>query len=160
MSESKQARFPSAEFPELPALTMAIPEGWAARQVPGTLLAVVLDRGPGAFSPNIVITLTRGTQSTWEQAEAAVDEYAAGLQDVETAPRERVVLGERRWSVLEFAHVIPEAGTVFQTIATTLVDRGPVFDLIRATSTVTPDVLDATQPQVRAAIGSIRITER
>lgn len=160
MEESNRVAFPGPEFPDLPAMELQVPQGWQPRHFPGTLMAVVLDRGTESFSPNLVVTHSRGIGLGWEQSEAAVEEYVATLVEVETAPRERVVLNDRRWSVFEFAHIASEVGTVLQVIAITLVEHGSVVDTIRATATLAADQVTEALPQVRAAIGSIRITAR
>lgn len=155
-----RAEFPGSEFPDFPRLAIDIPEGWSPRVLPGTVLAAVLDRGPAAFSPNVVVTLTRGVGTTWEEAEAAVDVFVGALMEVERAPRERVVFGDSQWSVLEFAHVAAEVGTVFQIVAVTLVGRGPVVDSVRVTGSVAPENLEDVLPVLRRIIASVVVAPR
>jgi hypothetical protein len=160
VEKMSRVQFPSQEFPDFPAVSLQPAEGWTTRPVPGTVLAVVLDRGPEKFSPNVVVTLTRGVDTTWEDADAAVDAFVSGLSEVESAPRERPVFDERPWSVLEFAHVTEEAGTVFQLIAVALLEHGPVVDSVRVTASIAPEDMDEVLPVLRRIVASTQISVR
>ncbi len=155
-----KAQFPSPRFPDFPSISVEVPEGWTPSSVPGTLMAVVKQRGPEEFSPNVVITASRGVGTSWEEAETAVDEYVLGLAEVESTPRERVVLSDRRWSVLEFAHVSAAVGTVFQVIGVSLVENGPFTDSIRVTGSAAPVDVRELASVIRGIIASTEISLR
>jgi len=144
----------------VPAVAITVPEGWASKPVPGALIAVSADRGAGVFSPNVVVTHSREVGATWEQVEAHVTSYLDTLVDPQEIDRQRVVLGGRRWTVVEFAHSVPEAGTVIQVLAATLVELAQVTDVVRLIGSLSATEHENDLPVVRAAIASAVVTPR
>lgn len=154
------ASFPSAEAPALPSISVELPEAWQQRTAPDMLLAVIEDRGPDAFSPNVVIGVTRQPAGhTLQSAQRAADEYVQDLREVALLDRAEVDLGGRTWYVIEFAHITDVAGTVAQVVAVTVVDNGPVSDMVRVTGTVAGDRTEQDLPGVREVIASTRVAE-
>lgn len=153
-----QASFPSDEFPALPSVAVDIPENWVTRAVPGTFLAVIDDRGPEAFSPNVVLGITRvGAGHTLEDAAASVGQYVAGLPEVAPIDSARVEFDGVPWWVSEFAYSSPSVGTIAQVVAVTVVDHGTSTDVVRLTGTVTPADYETALPQIRSIVASARL---
>ena len=156
-----QASFPSDAFPALPMVAVDHPAEWVARPVDGTLLAVIHDLGPDAFSPNVVLGATRHAAGhTLELAAAAVAEYVERLPEVAPVDAARVDFGDRAWWVSEFAYASTAAGTVVQVVAVTVVDSGPVSDVVRVTGTASTADYEASLPVIRRIIASTRVGTR
>ena len=153
-----QASFPSDEFPAFPAVTLEAPDGWQPRAVAGTVLAVIDDRGPDAFSPNVVVSITRTAAGhTLDQAAAAVEESVSRLPEVAPVDAARVEFGDRPWAVSEFAYATSAVGTVVQVVAVTVVDNGPVSDVVRVTGTATPADYETALPVIRQVVAGTRV---
>jgi hypothetical protein len=153
-----QASFPSDAFPAFPAVTLDAPDGWEPRPFAGTVLALVDDRGPEAFSPNVVVGVTRTAAGhTLDEAAAAVEEYVAQLPEVAPVDSARVELGDRMWAVSEFAYATAAVGTVVQVVAVTVVDHGPVADVVRVTGTATPADYETSLPAIRQIVAGARV---
>lgn len=153
----KSVEFPTAEFPQLPRISLPLPDGWLPSHLPGALLGGLLDRGPTAFSPNVLVTHARERDVELATVEAAIDEYVATLADAQAIDRRRITLDDRIWSVLEFAHTVPQVGTVFQIIAATVVANGPVDDVVRITASTTPEGMEEILPLLRDIITGARV---
>jgi hypothetical protein len=153
-----QASFPSDDFPAFPAVTLDAPDGWEPRAFAGTVLALIDDRGAEAFSPNVVVGLTRTAAGhTLDEASAAVEEYVSRLPEVAPVDSARVELGGRTWAVSEFAYTTAAVGTVVQVVAVTVVDHGPVTDVVRVTGTATPDDYETSLPAIRQIVAAARV---
>ncbi len=153
-----QASFPSDAFPAFPAVTLDAPDGWEPRAFAGTVLALIDDRGPEAFSPNVVVGLTRAEAGhTLDAAAAAVEEYVAQLPDVAPVDSARVEFSGRTWAVSEFAYATAAVGTVVQVVAVTVIDHGPVTDVVRVTGTATPADYETSLPAIRQIVAGARV---
>ncbi len=135
-------------------------EPWREEVIPGTVLAVVFERGPQKFSPNVVVTITRGVATTWGEAEAAVEEFVSTLTEVEVVPRERALFSAVPWSVVQFAHVSAAAGTVFQIVCDHAGSPRPVVDTVRVTATCDADGVEEFLPELRRIVASVEIDAR
>jgi hypothetical protein len=153
-----QASFPSDLFPAFPAITLEFPEGWQARPVVEALLAVVDDRGPDAFAPNVVVGVTRTTRDvTLSTAADALQAEVAGLREVAPVDAAQVGFGDVSWFVSEFAYVSDAAGTIMQVVAVAAVGNGPFTDVVRVTGTASPADFEESLPVIRKIIASTRI---
>lgn len=153
-----QASFPSDAFPAFPAVTLDAPDGWEPRAFAGTVLALIDDRGPDAFSPNVVVGVTRTIAGhTLDEASAAVEEYVSRLPEVAPVDSARVDFGDRAWAVSEFAYTTDSVGTVVQVVAVTVVDHGPVTDVVRVTGTATPADYETSLPAIRQIVADARV---
>ena len=153
-----QASFPSDDFPAFPAVTLDAPDGWEPRAFAGTVLALIDDRGPDAFSPNVVVGVTRTAAGhTLDEAAAAVEEYVSRLSEVAPVDSARVEFGGRTWAVSEFAYTTAAVGTVVQVVAVTVVDHGPVTDVVRVTGTATPADYETSLPAIRQIVADARV---
>ncbi len=148
-----QASFPSETFPAFPAVTLDAPDGWEPRAVAGTVLALIDDRGAGAFSPNVVVGVTRTPAGhTLDEAAAAIEEYVGRLPEVARVDAARVEFSGRTWAVSEFAYTTEAVGTVVQVVAVTVVDHGTITDVVRVTGTATPADYETSLPAIRRIV--------
>ncbi|MCJ1696297.1 hypothetical protein MT349_10930 [Rathayibacter caricis] len=151
------AQYPSPTFPEFPAIGFQIPPGWSPLTAAGSIAAVVLDRGPESYSPNVVVTVTRTEDGTLDDAAEAARRSASALRDAVPMERTRIDVRGRRWDVLQYAYTEPAAGTLVQVIASTLVSGSFV---LRAIGTVEASEAGALVPQIRDVVLSLTVTER
>jgi hypothetical protein len=153
-----QASFPSDLFPAFPAVTLDYPEGWEARPVVEAVLAVLDDRGADAFSPNVVVGITRaGRDVTLSTAADALQAEVAALREVAPVDAAQVGFGDAPWFVSEFAYVSEAAGTIMQVVAVAAVGNGPFTDVVRVTGTASPADFEESLPVIRRIIASTRI---
>jgi hypothetical protein len=149
--------FPSEQFPAVPTVSFELPYGWAGQVVDGALLAGLHDRGPEVFAANLIVGFTRHRPGlSHEQAEQSLLAYAQSLPEVELTEIQRPTIGGRVWSILPFAYVHPQIGTIVQVVATTVVERGTVVDSVRVTGTALPDQTEDLQA-IRSAIDSLTV---
>lgn len=148
-----RAAFPSEDFPAYPSVSLDTPDGWQPRTIAGTLLAVVDDRGADAFSPNVIVGITRTPAGhSLDDAIAAIKGQAAQLPDVAPIDAAKVDLEGREWWVTEFAYASAAAGTIVQVVAVTVVDNGPACDVIRVTGTASPADYETSLPVIRQIV--------
>lgn len=153
-----EASFPSPAFPAFASVTLEHPGTWTPRPVAGSVLAVVDDRGADAFSPNVVVGITRAAAGhTLEAASAAIDEYVRGLPEFAPVDAALVEFGGAAWWVSEFAYATEAVGTVIQVVAVTVVDAGVAADVVRVTGTATPADYEASLPVIRQIVASTRV---
>lgn len=153
-----QASFPGPSFPAYPAITLEYPEGWEPRPVVDAVLAVLDDRGPDAFSPNVVVGITRaGRDVTLSTAADALQTEVAGLREVAPVDAAQVSFDGASWFVSEFAYVSEAAGTIMQVVAVAAVGNGPFTDVVRVTGTASPADVEESLPVIRRIIASTRI---
>lgn len=149
------AAFPSADFPAHPSITLDTPDGWAPRVVAGTVIAVAEDRGADAFSPNVIVGLTRVPAGhTLDEAAAAITTQVAQLAEVAPVDTATVDFAGRDWWVTEFAYASAAAGTVVQVVAVTVIENGPVADVVRVTGTASPADYETSLPAIRQIVSS------
>lgn len=154
-----QASFPSADFPAFPAVSLQHPDEWTPRPAADTLFAVIDDRGAEAFSPNVVVGVTRAVGGhTLAQAAAAIQADINALREVAPVDAAEVRFDGTPWFVSEFAHATDAAGTVIQIIAVTVVASGPFTDIVRVTGTATPADYEESLPVIRSIIASTRVS--
>ncbi len=147
--------FPSPMFPGFPAVTLSIPGQWTARRVPGTVLGVAKTRSPEEFASNVVVTLTREDAGTDPAvAVEAIDRYLDTLADLQVADRVVRSWGGWTWSIIEFAHVADGVGTVYQVIASTVIEHGGVCDLVRLTGSASAALVAEDIAEIRGVIAS------
>lgn len=155
------ARFPGESFPEVPALSLDRPEGWQDQFTRGSLLAIMLDRGPESFSPNAVATHARyGTDVDLAQSDAAVEAYISGIEGVEIINRRSDTRDAREWNAIEFTYEDAAIGTVIQIIAITVVKHVAATDVITITATTDTAAMDEIVPVLRQVVASATVEAR
>jgi hypothetical protein len=151
------ARFPSPEFPDFPAVDLRIPAGWSPLTVSGSIAALILDRGPESYSPNLVVTATRSTDLTFDDVADAARRSASALPDAVPIERTRIVVAERPWDVLQYAYSDPRAGTLVQVVASTVLTGSFV---VQAIGTVEASEAPTLIAVLRDIVRSITLTDR
>jgi hypothetical protein len=156
-----EASFPSAAFPDFPAVAIEQPDAWVTRPVPGALIAVIDERDAESFSPNVIVGVTRVAGGhTLADEVASVAQYVTQLPEVAPVDNAPVDFGGRTWGVAEFAYRADGAGSIVQVIAVTVVDNGEVTDVVRITGTAGADDYEESLPVIRGIVASARVTTR
>ena len=156
-----EASFPSAAFPDFPAVTIEHPAEWSTRPVPGALIAVIDERQAETFAPNVIVGVTRVAGGhTLADEVASVAQYVTQLPEVAPVDNAPVDFGGRTWGVAEFAYRADGAGSIVQVIAVTVVEHGDAADVVRITGTAGADDYETALPVIRNIVASARVTTR
>jgi len=143
-------RFPSEAFPAFPAVELDHPSGWAPTAAPGVVLAVAKHVRPRTFQPLVGVSVTRfGPGRTLAEAvETVLATVAPLVQYTELGRADLDVLGLPGFRI-EGAFVHPQLGGLVQAARLTVVDHGPVVDVVQLTGT-------CTSAQAKGALEEIR----
>ncbi|SDP02178.1 hypothetical protein SAMN04515671_2697 [Nakamurella panacisegetis] len=132
-------RFPSEDFPALPAVSLVLPEEWSGVVVPATVLAAHRRVDEGQFVSNVIVRTQRVENTVDLQTAAAiVDEGVASLADVQDIGRAIIETAGRNGYAREFAFRHAEAGTLAQSWRIFVVEHDGVTDLVELVGTVSP----------------------
>lgn len=104
-------------------LGVTCPEGWQVRNLPNGSVAAVAPVRTGAFTPNVVMSLTamdaeQGIEITIAASQASRD----ALPDASVLGEGPFEVGGRSWFITEYAFADPRAGTLVQSVR--LADAG------------------------------------
>ena len=81
---SEIIQFPSAAFPALPTISLALPKYWTSAIIPATLLAAERTVAEGEFRANVVVRSQRvGADVDSREAARIVDESTLTLPEFE-----------------------------------------------------------------------------
>lgn len=155
------ATYPSTEFPAPAGVTVPVPEGWAGLAAVAPLLAVGrVPHEPGTFQANVVVTSKRTMGVTLESAaDATVESLASSPEWASTGQEFCEALGGRPCFRIEGAFSSDQAGTVYQAVLTTVVDRGPFVDIVQVVGSCTASQVDDCLPAIRAMQQGATLTE-
>lgn len=129
-----QQVFPSPGFPAYPAIRVSPPEGWIQRVVPDALGALMGPERAGEYTPNVVISVSRRTPGYLLQDIAgSVDGFLATLPDAVLLGTEPAAINGREWHIREARYAHPEAGSLTQFTAVTVVDQEVAVDVVQLT---------------------------
>lgn len=151
------SRFPSAQFPGFPSVSVNVPDGWLTRPVQDTLAAWVRPEESGVFASNLVLSITRlavprSLADTTENLEKATSE----LNQVELFDSVDVTLHDQDWHIHEYVFVHPQAGTLIQVMAVTNIPAGDYTDTVQLTGSISPvnqeRDLDTVRDMIRSAV--------
>jgi hypothetical protein len=149
--------FPSQAFPAFPSFALDIPAEWESLIIPSSSLAA---RAPtaGHFRPNVVVTLSRfGATYDLQQAILALKEEHAQLPEaIETVDADVDVSGFAGYAH-EVTYRHAEFGTLVQSNRITVVDQGPVRDLVLAVGSCAGDRAKEDLPTLRAILKSLTV---
>lgn len=148
---TETATYPSSESPAPAGVTLPRPEGWDVLAVPAALLALGrTDQGAGEFQPNVVVTTSRGIGTTLEQAAAAtVDALESSPGWEETGREFRDSFGDRPSFRIEGAFSHPQAGTLYQAVLITVIERGPFTDIVQVVGSCSASQVNDCLPAIR-----------
>ncbi|WP_265520576.1 LpqN/LpqT family lipoprotein [Oerskovia flava] len=156
---STQLAYPSADFPGPVGVGIDQPEGWQPLPDVAVPLALAKDVEAGAFRPNVIVIVSRvRRQYGLEQAVAELLGKLTGVDGyTEIGREERDVAGFPGFRV-EASFPDAQGGTLAQAVRLTVVDRGPVLDMVQTTGTCAGHQMAGTWPEIRAIQDSLRIT--
>ena len=149
---SETATYPSTESPAPAGVTLPRPEGWEVLAVPAALLALGRSGyAPEEFQPNVVVTTSRGIGTTLDQAAAATVEALESSPGWEETGREiRDSFGGRPAFRMEGAFSHPQAGTLYQAVLITVVERGPFVDIVQVVGSCSASQVNDCLPAIRS----------
>ncbi|QOT15463.1 hypothetical protein [Paenarthrobacter sp. YJN-5] len=126
--------YPSTAFPAFPSIAVDPPEGWTPRVVPDAVGALMGPAVPGSYVPNVVITVSRRTPDYGlKDIAKSVDAFLSTLPDAVLLGTEPVVINGRDWHIREARYTHPDAGSLTQFTAVTVVQRDVTTDVVQLT---------------------------
>lgn len=148
--------YPSSDFPGQPALRVTLPEGWQAMPQTGFVLAAGGIVEPGAFTPNVLISINRHPHGAGlARTKAEIKARCSTLADFALANEHDYLAQGLPVYRIAFAYRDPRAGTLLQTGRTIVLDYGHVEDVIQITSSCTGDQAEKFAPEIQAIEDSL-----
>ena len=154
-----QIKFPSTDFPPFPNLSISTPEGWSHIYRREALITVIKDLGEGNFSPNVMLSVERDANLTFEKMEEEIHEYINSLPEVKMNPIEYADRDGSRWGLVSYAYRYETAGTLIQVIAYTSLERNNFHDAVRLIGTASPTNTEESFKEIMAIISSTHVEE-
>lgn len=134
-----QQVFPSAAFPAYPVIRVKAPDGWTEQVVPDAVGALMAPATEGRYTANVVISVSRRLPGyRLQDIAASVDSFLNALPDAVLLGTEPVVINGRSWHVREARYTHPEAGSLAQFTAVTVVDQDVASDVVQLTGSCQP----------------------
>ncbi|MFE4195676.1 hypothetical protein ACFRJ9_07420 [Paenarthrobacter sp. NPDC056912] len=134
-----QQVFPSTAFPAYPTIKLDPPEGWTPQVVPDALGALMGPATEGNYTANVVISVSRRLPGyKLQDIAASVDSFLDGLPDAVLLGTEPVVINGRDWHVREARYTHPQAGSLAQFTAVTVVHHDAAADIVQLTGSCQP----------------------
>lgn len=136
---TSQQVFPSTAFPAYPAIKLNPPAGWSQQVVPDAVGAIMAPATTGKYTANVVITVSRRLpEYQLQDAAATVDGFLDSLPDAVLLATEPVVINGRDWHVREALYTHPQAGSLTQFTAVTVVHQDAAADVVQLTGSCQP----------------------
>ncbi|ASN21962.1 hypothetical protein WBN73_20115 [Paenarthrobacter sp. CCNWLY172] len=131
--------FPSAEFPAYPSIKLNAPAGWSQQVVPDAVGALMAPAAEGRYTANVVISVSRRLPGyQLQDIAASVDSFLDALPDAVLLGTEPVVINGRDWHVREARYTHPQAGSLAQFTAVTVVHHETAADIVQLTGSCQP----------------------
>lgn len=131
--------FPSAEFPAYPSIKLNAPAGWSQQVVPDAVGALMAPSAEGRYTANVVISVSRRLPGyQLQDIAASVDSFLDALPDAVLLGTEPVVINGRDWHVREARYTHPQAGSLAQFTAVTVVHHETAADIVQLTGSCQP----------------------
>lgn len=131
--------FPSAEFPAYPSVKLNAPAGWSQQVVPDAVGALMAPSAEGRYTANVVISVSRRLPGyQLQDIAASVDSFLDALPDAVLLGTEPVVINGRDWHVREARYTHPQAGSLAQFTAVTVVHHETAADIVQLTGSCQP----------------------
>lgn len=151
--------YPSADFPATVGVSIDCPDGWVP--LPEVALPIALARvaQAGEFRPNVIVVVSRSRKPfTVQQAADEVVSKLTGVEGFTEMGRQDIEVGGLPGFRIEGAFPDASGGTLVQAVRTTVVDRGPVVDLVQVTGSCAGHQAAQVLAEIRAIQESLRIT--
>lgn len=154
-----ELQWPDQVSPDLPAISLRLPDGWTSVGAAGLIAAWSAPERPGQFTPNITLSMQRVS------ADAAIEHVADAARVAASSLPEYISMATyeagttHRWACHDYTYRLPEGIGVVQIVGLCLVRSGAVPTLVQLTGTVGGDRLDDYEP-VRQAVQQALVIER
>ncbi|MFJ6536024.1 hypothetical protein ACIQH5_07300 [Paenarthrobacter sp. NPDC091711] len=136
---TSQQVFPSEAFPAYPSIKLTPPEGWTQQVVPDAVGAFMAPTSEGKYTANVVISVSRRLPGyQLQDIAASVDSFLDALPDAVLLATEPVVINGRDWHVREARYTHPQAGSLTQFTAVTVVHQDVAADVVQLTGSCQP----------------------
>ncbi|MEV7607055.1 hypothetical protein AB0N65_16600 [Paenarthrobacter sp. NPDC089322] len=150
--------FPSATLPAYPAIKLTPPAGWTQHVVPDAVGAIMAPAAEGRYTANVVISVSRRLPGyELQDIAASVDAHLAGLPEAVLLGTEPVVINGRPWHVREARYTHPDAGSLTQFTAVTVVDNRTASDVVQLTGSFRPEE-DEDKKAVYSLVASTEVS--
>ena len=134
-----QQVFPSASFPAYPTIKLNPPAGWTHQVVRDALGALMAPAAEGRYTANVVISVSRRLPGyQLQDIAASVDSFLDALPEAVLLATEPVVINGRDWHVREARYTHPQAGSLAQFTAVTVVQQDAAADVVQLTGSCQP----------------------
>ncbi|MCT9869911.1 hypothetical protein [Paenarthrobacter aurescens] len=131
--------FPSSGFPAYPTIKLNAPAGWSQQVVPDAVGALMAPTAEGRYTANVVISVSRRLPGyQLQDIAASVDSFLDALPDAVLLGTEPVVINGRDWHVREARYTHPQAGSLAQFTAVTVVHHETAADIVQLTGSCQP----------------------
>ncbi|MBT2587793.1 hypothetical protein [Arthrobacter sp. ISL-95] len=156
---TSQQVFPSAAFPAYPSIKLNPPAGWTQQVVPDAVGAVIAPSAAGSYTANVVITVSRRLPGyQLQDAAATVDGFLDALADAVLLATEPVVINGRDWHVREARYTHPQAGSLTQFTAVTVVHQDTTADVVQLTGSCQPIEDNSDLKAIYSLVASADVT--
>ena len=151
--------FPSAAFPAYPTIKLNPPAGWTGQVVPDAVGALMAPAAEGRYTANVVISVSRRLPGyQLQDIAASVDSFLAALPDAVLLGTEPVVINGRDWHVREARYTHPQAGSLAQFTAVTVVQQETAVDIVQLTGSCQPDEGNQDLKAIYSLVASADVT--
>ncbi len=151
--------FPSDAFPAYPSIKLAPPAGWTQQVVPDAVGALMAPAAAGNYTANVVISVSRRLPGYGLQDIAAsVDQFLDALPDAVLLATEPVVINGRDWHVREARYTHPQAGSLAQFTAVTVVQHQAAADIVQLTGSCQPGEGNDDLKAIYSVVASADVT--
>ena len=152
-------KYPSAQFPGPPSVTVDIPDGWSPVRVPGTLLAARRTDTGGRFAPNVVVRgFTRSGDFTIGRALSELKSYVEDRTDGEMDAPFALEIESIPFVGVNVSWTDEAVGDVVQAHLFAGARRGQVVDLLQVTGSVGGEQVDVEYESLQQLMQTVRIT--
>lgn len=155
--------YPSDDFPGLPGLRLAVPEGWMPLDHPDAVAGAVDPESPTEFTTNLLVLTSRviGDYTLDDVVERQVSQAVAQLGGkVERQERRRIGDVDSVWTEFTFPATGESGVVLFQTQVTVLIPRvRDIADAVTLVGTCAAGASERYAPLFEEIFLSLAVTE-
>jgi hypothetical protein len=156
---TSQQVFPSEAFPAYPVIRVNAPAGWTQQVVPDAVGAFMAPASEGKYIANVVISVSRRLPGyQLRDIAASVDSFLDALPDAVLLATEPVVINGRDWHVREARYTHPQAGSLAQFTAVTVVHQDAAADVVQLTGSCQPIEDNSDLKAIYSLVASADVT--